>query len=176
MITIIDFLINNQGDLIFDKYRSLSKFKIFFRQSKYPIFRIKFLQETDYIHSANSNNFKIRFKTTDLLSNENIINSVIHNIEELKQRIMILLRTEYQELGNNLIGSKLYTYKHQDILSESVQNNIIDTVTKEINSIVDSNTVVKVTVSPKKIDGPFYCQNLNIYIYLNEQLIYSFNL
>ena len=176
MISIIDLLINNQGDLILDKYRPLSKFKISFRQSKYPIFKIDFFQNTDYIRTDNSS-FKIQFKTTNLVAHEDIMNPTIHDIEELKQRIMILLRTEYKELNNNnLIGSKLYTYKHEDILSESVKNGIIDTITEELKTIVDNDTIIKVTVSPELIDGPFYCQNLNIYIFLNDNLVYNFNL
>ena len=42
----IDFAINNKGDLTFDRYSPIDIFKLSFRTTKYPIFKIQFLQET----------------------------------------------------------------------------------------------------------------------------------
>ena len=88
---------------------------------------------------------------------------------------MIALRTEENELtDSNLLGSKLYTYKHKDILSLDVQQGIINTITNYLNNMLDGIYNIEVEVIPKKIDNPFFCQNLSIYIFLNDELLYDF--
>lgn len=64
---------------------------------------------------------------------------------------MIALRTEENELtDSNLLGSKLYTYKHKDILSLDVQQGIIDTITNYLNNMLDGIYNIEVKVIPKK--------------------------
>ena len=176
----IDFKINNNGELIFNEPEPFSKFKIDFRLSKYPIFNIQFFQEKEYIRTKYDNVFKITFNTNINLKDINDSNNKnVLDLEELKQRIMIHLRTEYNELlSSNLIGSNVYKYKHEDLLAETTINGITDTVTNELKTLFEDlkDKEIEVKVYPYKIDSPFYCQNLNIEIYINKEFIYNFNI
>lgn len=172
----IDFAINNKGDLTFDRYSPINIFKLSFRTTKYPIFQIQFLQEDQHIErDIKDNCFVVKFITTNLNDKKHKQNKAIHNLDELRQRVMIALRTEENELtDSNLLGSKLYIYKHKDILSLDVQQGIIDTITNYLNNMLDGIYNIEVKVIPKKIDNPFFCQNLSIYIFLNDELLYDF--
>ena len=176
----LDFKIDNNGELILNELEPFSKFNINFRISKYPIFNIKFLQEKEYIRSNHDNMFNIKFNTnTDLKDVNDSKNESVFNLEELKQRIIIHLRTERNELlSSNLIGSDIYTYKHKDLLAESTQQGISDTVTKELKTLFEDlkDKDIEVKVYPYKIDNPFYCQNLNVEIHIDKEFIYNFNL
>ena len=63
----IDFAINNKGDLTFDRYSPINIFKLSFRTTKYPIFQIQFLQEDQHIErDIKDNCFVVKFITTNL--------------------------------------------------------------------------------------------------------------
>lgn len=175
----IDFSIDNSGDLILERKNYIPKLNILFRKSSFPIFNLKFLQTVKTMDTTNNNNydFCINFKTYNNKDDGyDVVNRTVIDKEELKQRIRILLRTEQNELLNKEdFGSRIYTYKHLDILADSTITGIKQTVLNELSNIIDteSNTV-DVEVIPKISNGPFYCQNINIYIYLNNELLYDF--
>lgn len=45
----IDFAINNKGDLTFDRYSPINIFKLSFRTTKYPIFQIQFYKKINIL-------------------------------------------------------------------------------------------------------------------------------
>lgn len=173
----IDFALNNKGDIVLERKNYIPKFKISFRQSMFPIFNLKFMQTSEYVRNDNKYNFCIKFKTSNNRDDgSDIINKSVLDKEELKQRIRILLRTEQNELLNKEdFGSKVYIYKHLDILADSTLQGIKQTILNELSNIIDTQTnILDVEVIPKIADGPFYCQNVNIYIYLNSELLFDF--
>lgn len=173
----IDFSIDNNGDITLERKDYIPKFKISFRRSSFPIFNLKFLQASEVSSNHSNYDLCVKFKVfNDRDDGNDVVNKSVIDKEELKQRIRILLRTEQNELLNKEdFGSKVYTYKHSDILADSTLQGIKQTVLNELNNIIDTETnVLDVEVIPKMADGPFYCQNVNIYIYLNNELLFNF--
>lgn len=173
----IDFTLNNKGDIILERKDYIPKLKISFRRSLFPIFNLKFLQASEVVSNHYNYNLCVKFKVSNNRDDGNdVVNKSVIDKEELKQRIRILLRTEQNELLNKEdFGSKVYTYKHLDILADSTLQGIKRTVLNELSNIIDTETnTLDVEVIPKMTDGPFYCQNVNIYIYLNNELLFDF--
>ena len=169
----IDFTLNNKGDITLERKDYIPKLKISFRRSLFPIFNLKFLQASEVVSNHYNYNLCIKFKASN---NRDDGNDVVNKSVIDKQRIRILLRTEQNELLNKEdFGSKVYTYKHLDILADSTLQGIKQTVLNELSNIIDTETnTLDVEVIPKMTDGPFYCQNVNIYIYLNNELLFDF--
>lgn len=173
----IDFTLNNKGDITLERKDYIPKLKISFRRSLFPIFNLKFLQASEVVSNHYNYNLCVKFKVSNNRDDGNdVVNKSVIDKEELKQRIRILLRTEQNELLNKEdFGSKVYTYKHLDILADSTLQGTKQTVLNELSNIIDTETnILDVEVIPKMTDGPFYCQNVNIYIYLNNELLFDF--
>ena len=93
-------------------------------------------------------------------------------MEEIKQRLVIRLRTEFGELNlKPELGSYLVTQRHEDIISTQTRNTVYQIVYAEVQDLLDDPKVI--VTSKKKIGTPFYCQNLNVYVYDDDQLIFD---
>lgn len=168
----MDFLINDVGEISFSTPKKYDKLRIDWYDSDYPVLRIDFEQRQEYPPRIFKNKrLRIDFNTTkgEELNNRRV--NTIHGDNELRQRIAIRLRTELGDIAlKPNFGSLLVTQKHRDILSEEVQKNIEQIVLRELSDILSNPRVVAV---PTKTSGPFFCQNIRIIIFDNEELIYS---
>ena len=174
----IDFKINNKGDFILSSSRTYPRLRLDFVNSTYKTLRIDFEQGQefndlfDYDKRFNDGKrLNIEFHTNKDIAKVNRKLSTVLDKDEIKQRIVIALRTEYNEmLPMPGLGSYLVTQRHEDITSEDVHNNVRAIV---LNAIGNSLNNPDVRVVPKRKDGPFYCSNLNIYVYEDDELFFE---
>lgn len=170
----IDFKINNSGDLVLRNNADYPKFKLNFSVSKHPAMCISFntvnsIYEEDEIAPKS---MEIRFET-DTYSSNGVSNSSVNDIDQIKQLIMLRARTEYGDLANIPFGSNMYLMKHLDIRSKEVHNNIQKIIYDIVKDLLDNPSVI---VKVEKSNSYFYCQNINIYIYEDGELLFSFPL
>ena len=98
--------------------------------------------------------------------------SLVNDTEQKLQQIRIALTTERGELPNRRdIGSRLSLAKHQNIHDPENLQNIEQYVLEAISGILTSPVV---RAKPEKGTGNFYCQNVGIYIYESDILIFKF--
>lgn len=170
----LDFALDDRGDFILSTPPNHQRLKLSWINSNYPTLKLSFEQgqpcserkkykrlRVDFISDCSSRVMHRKF-------------SVVNDRSELRQRIMIRLRTEKGEMKLfKELGSFLVTQRHEDIMSDSVKAYVESIVLLEISDILARPKVVAV---PKRKDGPFFCQNMNVYIYENDDLIYVLSL
>lgn len=168
----IDFLVNNQGDFVFSNIEQYPRLRIDWIDAKQPVLRIDFEQSEEYgSFPQNSKQLRIDFITDRDNRTLDAKAATVTEIYELRQRIMLKLRTELGEMKlKPNFGSYIVTQRHEDIMSESVQSMVQSIVLAEVKNMLSNP---RVTVVPKKKTGtPFYCQNMNVYIYEDEELLF----
>lgn len=174
----IDFKIDNRGDFVLSSSNNYPRLRLDFINSTYQTLRIDFEQgvphpplfsyEDKYKDGKRLN---IEFYTNKDSARMDRKISTVFDKDELRQRIIIALRTEYNETEfMDDFGSFLVTQRHEDITEEKVHNNVRDIVLSVIGDKLDNPDV---RVVPKKINGPFYCSNLNIYVYDDDELLFE---
>ena len=170
----IDFKINNKGDLVLGKAQKFDGMRINFFASQFPAMRISFLQEEETSSvGVTGGQMRIRFNTSNNAFEKDKIACVAKTVEELKQRIVIALRTEYGDIVTKPgFGSTVYQLKHKDMYSKDIQQRLHDIVQKQCEKILDEPTV---HVKAETYNGVFYCQNINIYIFERKKLLYKFS-
>ena len=174
----IDFEIDNRGDFILSSLKKYPRLRLDFINSTYKTLRIDFEQNRKspslFKYEDKYNNGKrlnIEFYTDKDKASVNRKLSTVIDKDEIRQRIIIALRTEYGEAKvNDELGSYLVTQRHEDITSEDVHNNVRNIVLNAIGSYLNNPDVI---VVPKRINGPFYCSNLNIYVYEDDELFFE---
>lgn len=170
----IDFKVDDRGDFVVSTLPLHKRLKISFVNSKYPVLRVRFEQGQDVAAVDGNNKLCVKFATCQGQESMNRRISTVSDINELRQRIMIRLRTEAGEIGLlPSVGSYVTILKHEDILSEKTQAELQSAVLFAIADIVQNP---KVVVVPKRKSGPFFCQNINVYIYQNDILLYTLSL
>lgn len=171
----IDLKITNNGDLELCRNKMYPDMRIRFFVSPYPGLRLRFLQGEEFKEkTVPAGTAKISFRTKRLPAYKGISVPLITKRKEIRQRIMVRLRTEYGDIVTKPdFGSEIVTLKHKDINSEEVQQMLHDIVLDQVSDILKNPGV---TVVPEKYDGDFYCQNLNIYIFDDKKLIYQFGI
>ena len=168
----IDFLVNNQGDFVLSSIEQYPRLRIDWIDATQPVLRIDFEQGEEYSSfSQNSKQLRIDFITDRDNRTLDAKAATVTDIYELRQRIMLKLRTELGEMKlKPNFGSYIVTQRHEDIMSESVQSMIQSIVLAEVKNMLNNP---RVTVVPKKkTETPFYCQNMNVYIYEDEELLF----
>ena len=170
----MDFMVDDKGDFVLTVPPVHQRLKLSWINSKYPVLKLDFEQGQIYAERKSLGRLKINFITDQASKTNNVALATVHDKEELRQRIMIRLRTERGELNllKNL-GSYLVTQRHRDIMSEDTKTSVEDIVLSEVSDILQNPRVVAV---PKHKTGPFFCQNMNIYIYDDDELIYTLSL
>lgn len=170
----LDLLINDRGDLVSDSPLNYPKLNIKWAAAKNPILKIMFrtgLNKEDF--SAPSDSFKMMFYTDKPEALDEAYS--LRDNEELKQRIKVLLRTELGDIQDAVnYGTIIVKNKHLDITSDTVIASVQSAVLSAVSDILEDPTV-KVERA-FATSGPFYCQNLNIYIYEGSDEIYEFEL
>jgi hypothetical protein len=168
----VDFAVNNSGDLIFakkdDKYKSLC---LKFNLTKTKTQKISFLtsDSTDVEHSSDNYlklSFTIQnndFKTTDV---------VFKDKEALIQLISLQLKTTEGELPYRTTdGSKLTTFRHQNINTRTLRN--LESYLKTF--LADYIYNPSVTATPVIDYNNGYKQAVELYIYSNNNLLLQYN-
>jgi len=168
----IDLMVDDRGDFFLGNMEQYPRLVIDWVDSTQPTLRIDFEQGEEQIDmEPKKNQFCIDFVTAQVDRSLNAKAPAVTDIQEIRQRIMIRLRTERGEMKlKPNFGSYLVTQRHEDIMSDQVQSMVKTIVMAEVSDILDSPNVV---VKPKKKTGPFYCQNLNVYVYDNDELIFD---
>ena len=171
-----DLKIDNSGDLVMDKENPLPCFKLSFIVSDYPAFHLSFRQTSEETFMSKGNKPLSQFMLTFAPGTPSYpdIVPVINGNDELKQRIIILLRTELGEITNKSdFGTELYTVKHLDITQQSTLDRIHDIVYDAVKDILNDPNVF---VSQKYGTGPFFHATAAVYIMDGNQSIYDFDL
>ena len=174
----IDFQINNRGDFILSSSKTYPRLRLDFVDSTYKVLRIDFEQGQEHPELFN---IEDRYKDGKRLNIEFYTNkdeakvdrklNTIFDKDELRQRIVVALRTELNEVSfMEDFGSYLVTQRHEDITDEKVHNNVRAIVLGIIGNKLNNPDV---RVVPKRINGPFYCSNLNVYVYEDDELFFE---
>ena len=170
----IDFKIDDRGDFIVSTPPLHKRLKISFVHSTHPVLRIRFEQGQESAVIDSDKKLCVKFATCKGQETMNRKISTVSDIDELRQRIMMRLRTEAGEM--RLLpstGSYVTILKHEDIMSEQTHAELKSAILFAISDIVQNPTVV---IVPKRKSGPFFCQNINAYIYQNDILLYTLSL
>ena len=170
----IDFKLSDDGDIVVTTREELPRFRLDFHVSPFPVFHLSFVQGMESFNNSKYD-FHMYFETrNDDIVSPSIFESCTSK-EAIKQRIMTRLRTEAGELKNMPEeGTTLYQVKHNNLTSPDTLAAVENIVKDSLADILTGE--IKVIASPEKVDGPFYCQNMMIYIFEDEKLIYTFNL
>lgn len=167
----IDFQINDKGDLVIEEAMPTSIFKLDFRISENSDFKLMFHigEQRDFVSDAQ---FKISF---DIGKEEKRSKIETVQDEEMKiQKIRMALMTERGELSSFArFGSRLFLFKNDNLFSDETMRRIEDSV-KESIAHISKDAVVK--AKPEIGTGNFYAQTVGVYIYENSRLIYRFRL
>lgn len=159
----IDLAITNSGDLKERESEVLAKAKLQWTFSDYPVLRLKFrtgrnATDPPKLENGITLSFYLGEKT-----HANQIDSALDK-EELRQRIMILLR----------INEQVIAKRHLDILAKETIDGIHDAVLDVVSPFLENPGV---TVKKRELnDSPFSWQNLDIYIYDGKEEIYNFTM
>ena len=170
----IDLKIDNRGDLELRTQPRQPRFTLTFRAADYPIFSLKFMQGQTYEKAQHPEDaFALKFRIGDkrglLEETKNI--SAVSEMEEVKQRVILRMRTELGEtpLAPEL-GSELIKLKHKNLTDDRIRQQIVEKIAEELSDIIEDP---QIEISHESYDGPFYSQNLTIRIYQKGSLIYS---
>lgn len=174
----IDFEINNLGDICLEKQEKTSPFKLNFTTSdNYPKMKIDFRTFTPETKHKNALKINIATDNKYPVKDTKYIRTV-NGKKEQAQSIAIRLKTELGELQDFLydFGSELNRIRHTDIkLTESKKNKIIDYVEKAISDIFNSS---EVNIDVERIfteSGNFGLETLKITIKtLDGEIVYTY--
>ena len=169
----IDIEVNLRGDVVLKKTASRSALKLTIGKSTYPLLHLPFKSGKNFSppNPVPPNSLSLSF---DICSYEEPKESyAIRDIEELRQRIMVLFRTELGEIhGEQTYGARIPTYKHLDITKPETLSQVQEHVYEMVSPLLTSP---RIEVRRKKLpESHFYHQNLNVYIYDGKTEIYNF--
>lgn len=169
----IDIEVNLRGDVVLKKTESRPALKLTIGKSPYPILHFPFKSGKNFSppNPIPPNSLSLSF---DVGPYEQPKESyAIRDIEELRQRIMVLLRTELGEIhGEQTYGARIPTYKHLDITKPETLSQVQEHVYEMVSPLLTSP---RVEVRRKKLpESHFYNQNLFIYIYDGKTEVYNF--
>lgn len=159
----IDFKLNNLGDIDFEMANRYPAYQIDFVISKRKVYVVSFMTKNEKNIIPMSNNYKIIFQTRvkDPKIKKKII-AVSDDIETL-QAIAIRLKTELGELKyNKNLGSELSRMMHQDLLSETTLK-LIEKYSEEAVKDINEELTAKATI--EETDGYFGLETIKIHIY-----------
>lgn len=176
----IDFAVNNIGDIELGEQDDIKRFKMNFSTSdNLPKMRIKFDAHT-YRRKSKKGALKINFYTENNLKSYGKKIKTVTDEHETSQSIAIRLKTEIGELQDFFsdFGSELNKLRHQDIqLTDSKKNMIVGYVENAISDIFQGT---KVNVSVERVatdNSNFKLETLKITISAsNGKIIYTYTI
>lgn len=167
----VDFAINDTGDLIFSsRNQSYTSCKIQFNISQTKVQRISFLtSESNTIYHKSDNYLQISFKIEDI---EDKLTSVAYkDTDALIQLIAVQLKGTIGELPYRTTdGSKLSTYKHQNINDATLSS--LESYLESFLKDYISNPSVTATPYIDYSNG--YIQTVKLYIYSGSSLLLDY--
>jgi len=168
----IDIAVNNSGDFILEQKLNMPKMKLFWAESPHQVLRLLFRTGRNTDEPRNKDGLRLSFRVNEAPPLKSC--HAAHDIEELRQRIRILLRTELTEIkSDESYGTTLRREKHKDITNLALHETIRKIV---LEAVSDYLANPKVYVEKRETDTPFSCQNLNVYIYDGRYEIYEFEM
>ena len=171
MEILVDFEMTNSGDMKLSATEKLPCFNIKWYESEFPVFQIKWEQQEVPASRPSDERFTLSFHTISRRTSETKAVRPVRHERELIQRIAILLRTEIGSCRlSRGLGTTLSLDKHKDIRDIQVLQSIQGKIISAIDGLVENPAVV---LKVEEKDGPFYCQNVNVYIYQNDELLYE---
>lgn len=176
----IDFKINDIGDISLKEQETIKPFRIDFNSGKSPKFKLFFrVRSSSHSKYSNLENFKIDFSTNFKYKNQNKYVETVRGTEEKSQSIAIRLKTELNELQNffNDFGCELARMRHQDLINPKNHERIREYVEQAITDIIGYN---EATVRVDRLvpdNGNFKFETLKITIIGNDgRIIYTFTI
>lgn len=173
----IDFKINDIGDISLEEQKENQPLKISFSTSKtQKNLRINLRTQTKKTHKEKRNALRLDFKTTDFISRNKNKVSTVSGDEEKSQSIAIRLKTELNELQDFFydFGSELNKMRHKDLNRIENIDKVRDYVENAIRDIVKNTPVQIIVEKSDKKDGNFKLETLKITICeTNGKVIYS---
>lgn len=168
----IDIEINNKGDFVSRNELKHPALKLSWIVNKTDALKLAFDIGRNMYDPPKNNGLKLSFKIKN--KEDKKIYSIAKKENELRQRILVLLRTELGELINNQsLGTKIVQQKHRDILDESVLREVYNIVFNAVSGHLKNPSV---KIRREKNETAFACQNLNVYIYDGKKEIYNFEM
>ena len=168
----MDFAITPRGDLILEEYNEPKSFKLSFRLTEKRGLLVKlFISQQPSIQ--NDAQFKISFihkEKTGITHTASLVNDIDMKLQEIR----IALTTEREELPKRPnIGSQLHLIKHDNLYDPATLHLVEQAVKESLRTILPD---ARVLAKPERGIGNFYCQNISIYIYHQNNLIFKFYL
>ena len=172
----IDFELDEKGDIFLEKQVKISPFRLNFTTGEFNKLRISFMARTRKKREA-QNALKINFQFKQKPSREFCRLGVVKRDKEKAQAIAIRLKTELGELSGfyHDFGSELVTMRHLDLLNEANWSRLEEKVKSAIQDIIPYEESV-VTISRVFDDGNFKNETLNITILdknSSETIVYT---
>lgn len=160
----IDFKLDDKGDLVIDSPEEYNRFKINFVTGEFPKFRIVFKGEAEE-KIAPESVFCMRFYTDENEREHAKILETVKEDEEKAQSIVIRLKTELNELNSFYydFGSELVDFRHLDLLNDTYWSKIEEKVKTAIQDIIPYDESL-VTINRVYEDGNFKIETLCITI------------
>lgn len=167
----IDFKLNDKGDLIIGCPEEYERFRINFVTGEFPKLRIVFKGEAEEKIAPDSV-FCMRFYTDENEREHAKIIETIKENEEKAQSIAIRLKTELGELNSFYydFGSELVDLRHLDLLNDTYWSKLTEKVKVAIQDIIPYEESL-VTISRVYEDSNFQVETLCISISENGQFI-----
>lgn len=174
----IDFKINDKGDISLSDHKSIIKpFKINFTSGQFPKLRLRFKTNMEYEKDTDQR-FQIHFKTDFSKRKRTKKVDVVRSKEERSQSIAIRLKTELNELQNFFtdFGSELNKLRHKDLLNNTNHELIREYVERAVSDIIGYNSGIIISVDRVTEDtGNFKLETLKIsLIDSNGEIIYTY--
>lgn len=171
MKTLVDFEMTNSGDLKLSSTERFPGFSIAWYESEFPVLCLSWEQQEKPLDESDDDGFSITFNTSNDKTEFTKTVRPLRHEKELAQRLTVLLRTE---LGSSLVapylGTTLCLDKHKNLRDMQTLKSIQQKILAAIEGLVNNPAVV---LKVEEKDGPFYCQNVNVYIYQNNELVYQ---
>ena len=160
----IDFKLDDKGDLIISSPEEYDRFRINFVTGEFPKLRIVFKGEAEE-KIAPESIFCMRFYTDENEREHAKIIETVKKDEEKAQSIAIRLKTELNELNSFYydFGSELVDFRHLDLLNDTYWSKIEEKVKTAIQDIIPYDES-SVTIERVYEDGNFKTETLYITI------------
>ena len=160
----IDFRLNDKGDLIIGCPEEYERFRISFVTGEFPKLRIVFKGEAEE-KIAPKSVFCMRFYTDENEREHAKILETVKEDEEKAQSIAIRLKTELGELNSFYydFGSELVDLRHLDLLNDTYWSKLEEKVKTAIQDIIPYDES-SITIDRIYEDGNFKAETLSINI------------
>lgn len=170
----IDFEIDERGDFITTVSQQHKRLQLSWVNSNHSVLRIDFEQGQKYSERKIEGRLCLNFISDYSTKPVKAMFATVSNNDEIRQRIIIRLKTEKGEMRlKRTLGSYLVKQRHEDIMAAEVQEAIESIVLSEVYGVLEKP---KIIAKPVYTTGPFFCQNMNVYIYNDDELVYVLSL